>query len=215
MARRDYTVELYADLLDALCERGIAATYYLRTKAATPERLRLLESMNHEVGYHYEDVVKTGGDREAAYERFGTTLAEFRRYATIDTVAAHGNLSRHRNVRLWDGERDLASFGLLDEAFLSLDLGGAVAYRSDTDRNWDRDPTGPGTTPELIEEIRAGDHDRLCLLSHPSRWTDGYLEYAYQLGWDAGAIAAKRAFRSTTKAGTTATTKLRAAASLD
>lgn len=192
-------------------DRGIEATYYVRTATASQSRLETIEALGHEVGYHYEDFVKAGGDYDRAFDRFEANLEWFREVVTVDTVAAHGNLSRYENVHLWDGDRSIETFDLLGEPYLSMDLGGDYTYRSDTDRLWDAKPDGPSTTPELIEEIRRREHDRICILAHPSRWTDGSLEYVYQLGWDAAATSTKRAFNGTAKVGTTATAKVREA----
>ncbi|MFC7006662.1 hypothetical protein [Halalkalicoccus salilacus] len=42
-------------------DRGIATTYYFRTSTFSPETVREVEGRGHEVGYHYEDLVKTRG----------------------------------------------------------------------------------------------------------------------------------------------------------
>ncbi|MFC4990085.1 hypothetical protein [Saliphagus infecundisoli] len=197
-------------LARAEADRGISATYYFRTGTATPERLARVESLGHEVGYHYEDFVRAGGDHDRAHALFAETLASFREHATIRTVAGHGNLSRYTNIDLWDRGPSFADYDLAGDACRSMDLHGTYAYRSDTDRRWGA-AGEPETTPELIAELEAGELDRVAVLAHPSRWTTDALEYVYQLGWDAAATSAKRAVRGTARIGT-ATARVREAA---
>ncbi len=194
-------------LAEAEADRGIAATYYFRTGTTSPDRLARVESMGHEVGYHYEDFVRAGGDHDRAHELFAKNLASFREHATVRTVAGHGNLSRHTNVDLWNRGPSFAAYDLAGDACRSMDLHGTYTYRSDTDRRWGG-AGEPETTPELIAELEAGEPDRVAVLAHPSRWTTGALEYVYQLGWDAAATSTKRAVRGTARIGT-ATAKVR------
>lgn len=189
-------------LAETEADRGIPATYYFRNKTATPERLARVESMGHEVGYHYEDFVRAGGDHDRAHALFAENLASLREHATIRTVAGHGNLSRYTNIELWDRGPSFAHYDLVGDACRSMDLHGAYAYRSDTDRRWGG-AGEPETTHELIAEFEAGDYDRIAVLAHPSRWTTGALEYVYQLGWDAAATSAKRAAVETARLGST------------
>ncbi|WP_114577102.1 hypothetical protein [Saliphagus sp. LR7] len=196
-------------LARAEADRGITATYYFRTKTAAPDRLARVESMGHEVGYHYEDFVRAGGDHDRAHALFAENLASFREHATVRTVAGHGNLSRYTNIDLWDRGPSVSEYDLAGDACKSMDLHGTYAYRSDTDRRWGG-TGGPETTPELIAELEAGEFDRIAVLAHPSRWTTGALEYVYQLGWDTAATSTKRAVAGTARIGT-ATAKIREA----
>jgi hypothetical protein len=53
-------------------ECGIRAAYYFRRygSAFRPEIMKEIEGMGHEVGYHYEVLGKTKGDRERAVKMF-------------------------------------------------------------------------------------------------------------------------------------------------
>lgn len=42
-----------------------------------------MDAYGHEIGYHYEDLVKARGDHGAAHDRFAANLTHFREYADI------------------------------------------------------------------------------------------------------------------------------------
>lgn len=174
-------------------EYGISSTYYFRTieKTFRPQLIEGVEEFGHEVGYHYEDLDRADGDRTAAQRLFEENLGCLREHATVDTVCMHGNpLTSHDNRDIWDEESDFAAFGLLGEAYLSMDFED-VTYFSDTGRTWQdgalkiKDHTmGEGTkhctadsTADLIALLRNRKVDRACLLSHPNRWADSVPEY--------------------------------------
>lgn len=181
-------------------ERGIGATYYFRTNTFVPEVLREVEDAGHEVGYHYEDLAKAGGDYEAARKRFERNLARFREVSEVRTVCAHGSpLSSQHNPDLWKGRLDdLADLDLLGEAYLSVDSGpdSPLRYVSDTGRSWKTALGSAGvveTTADLAEAFGKFPCSGLYLLAHPSRWTATKGELAEMIGWDVSAEIAKRA----------------------
>jgi hypothetical protein len=173
-------------------DRGVASTYYLRTKTFSTTLARTLSTLSHEVGYHYEDFVRAGGKLDRAHERFANNLAEFRRVAPVDTVCMHGNpLSPHDNRNMWLAPEapDFEDYDLLGEAYLSVDFE-TVTYFSDTGRTWRdgalkiRDHTmGEGDksvsadeTSDLVTLLAEGSVPHACVLTHPSRWADSYRE---------------------------------------
>lgn len=192
--------------------RGVAATYYFRTSTFEPAVAREFEEMGHEVGYHYEDLAATDGDRPAAERRFAENLADFREAASVRTVCAHGNaLSSQYNPDLWKGRLDeLPEYGLLGEAYLSMEIGpeSDVYYLSDTNRTWETALidfgidastsdllTVPGvdgidSTDDLIAALEARPCRGLYVLAHPSRWSGSRGEYAQSVAWDSSAAVA-------------------------
>lgn len=187
---------------------GISSTYYFRTVSGTfdPVIIREIESLGHEIGYHYEDLDRASGDVDRAHDSFSTELDRLREVATVDTVCMHGNpLTRHDNREMWTDGRRFEEYGLLGEAYLSMDFAD-VTYFSDTGRTWQdgalkiKDHTmGDGekhvqatTTDSLIDLISTEDVPRLCLLAHPNRWAEGTLEYVLELTKDTGTNVGKR-----------------------
>lgn len=185
-------------------ERGISTTYYFRTSTFNPEVVRETERRGHEVGYHYEDLVKTHGDFEAAHERFARNLDRFREHADIRTICPHGSpLSPHHNLDMWRGDRTIEEYGLLGEAYLSMETAnddpGKASYVSDTGRSWGAPISGFGrveTTDDLIAAFESGACERYCLLVHPGRWSRSSTEQLQRVAWDLGAETAKTAART-------------------
>jgi hypothetical protein len=189
-------------------ERGVRSTYYYRTSTFDAERV---ERLGHEVGYHYEDYVRASGDVEGAHCLFANNLRVFRRACSVDTVCMHGNpLSPHDNRDMWtdDGAPGFEKYGLLGEAYLSMDFAD-VTYFSDTGRTWRdgdlkiKDHTmGDGektvtadTTTELAARFRDGDLDRACVLAHPDRWADSLPELVAVHSLDRAVNLVKRGMR--------------------
>lgn len=177
-------------------EYDIPSTYYFRTidKTFKPELIREIEALGHEIGYHYEDMDRADGDVDGAHESFATELKRLRELTTIETVCMHGNpLTSHDNRDMWDGSKSFEAYGLLGEAYLSMDFID-VTYFSDTGRTWEdgalkvKDhPVGENEknvqvdgTDELIDLVNRGSVPRLCLLSHPNRWAKTSAEYIFE-----------------------------------
>jgi len=187
--------------------RGISTTYYVRAipKTFRPELIQQLETLGHEVGYHYEDLDTADGDVEAAHDSFDRNLRRFRRLCDVETICMHGNpLTPHDNREMWAGDHSYADYGLLGEAYLSMDFED-VTYFSDTGRTWEDGPLkvkdhtmGEGdkqvqvdTTWELIDLLSDTDVDRACLLIHPNRWAGSYAELLAERTKDAATNVVK------------------------
>jgi len=189
---------------------GIKATYYFRQQKGTyiPEIMDRIGAMKHEIGYHYETLDKSRGDREAARALFVRELAGFRRRYDVKTVCAHGNpLTRNDNKDIWKGSQ-FSELGLLGEAFLSLDFR-QFAYFSDSGRTWLKtdsqkmpgkdsvstafDYIVPKSTDDVIRIIRWGSLPNICILTHPERWSAdiaGYVSrYLLDLAFAWGKVA--------------------------
>jgi hypothetical protein len=188
--------------------RDVPATYYFRTidRTLDPRVIGRVETLGHEVGYHYEDLDRAGGDPVAAQRSFARNLATLRQYATVDTACMHGNpLTSHDNRDMWGEDPDFGRFDLLGEAYLSIDFAD-VTYFSDAGRTW-RDCRLKGDdhvvgqrlktvqadrTEDLIDLFRKRRVSRACLHAHPNRWADSYPEFVAERTRDAAVNAAKR-----------------------
>ena len=189
-------------------EYDIPSTYYFRTieKTFKPDMISEIEELGHEIGYHYEDMDRAGGDVSEAHESFADEIDRIREYAMIDTICMHGNpLTAYDNRNMWSNEYGFERYDLLGEAYLSIDFAN-VTYFSDTGRTWEdgalkiKDHTmGEGvkeitakSTPDLLEILRAQRIQRICILSHPNRWANGFLEYMGESSKDAMINLGKR-----------------------
>lgn len=182
-------------------EFGIRATYYFRMNSSVfkPELIKKIESMGHEVGYHYEVLGKARGDKIKAIGLFEDELSEFRKICDIKTICMHGNpLSKYGDLDLWKSY-DFRDFGIKGEAYLSI--GRDVAYFSDTGRSWNsknniRDfmpgrcvESTASSTDDMIGLINGKSINRLYILTHPERWGNGMewgLNYMMDFAFNAG-----------------------------
>lgn len=180
-------------------ERGVPTTYYFRTSTFSPEVAEETAALGHEVGYHYEDLVKTRGDFEAAHERFERNLERFREHAEITTICPHGSpLSSIHNLDMWRGEYDIGRYGLVGESYLSVDTSAddpeKPTYVSDTGRTWGAEDSDFGlitTTDDLITALESDGCEQLYLLVHPGRWSRNRPEQVQRVAWDLAAEAGK------------------------
>ncbi len=175
------------DLARVEHEYNIKASYYFRITKATyiADILDEIASYGHEIGYHYETVDKCKGNVEMAKSLFKKELTSFRSRYEIKTVCAHGNpLTKFDNKDIWKN-LNFQDFGLLGEAFLSLDYS-RFAYFSDSGRTWlnNRSQKMPGkdsvetafkeiqpkSTNDVIKIIGEGKLPNICILTHPERW---------------------------------------------
>jgi len=187
-------------------EHDATSTYYVRTVDDTfdPWLLDSLESLGHEVGYHYEDVDRADGDIGVAHRSFQRNLARMRAHASVDTVCMHGNpLTPYDNRDMWGDVPNFGTYDLLGEAYLSMDFTN-VLYFSDTGRTWrdgalkikdhtvgeDGKDVQVETTAELIDLVCQRE-DSFCLLTHPDRWAGGPVEYVAETAFDTAKNVAK------------------------
>ena len=118
-------------------DSGIQSTYYFRITDNSYDEsvISQIDSMGHEIGYHYEDLALAGGDYARAKKLFAEHLDRLRQVACIKTIAMHGRpLSPFDSRDLWK-QLDLAEFNLVGEAFLTIDYSD-VLYITDTGRSW-------------------------------------------------------------------------------
>ncbi len=170
---------------------GISSTFYFRVKTFDPRIARAIESMGHEVGYHYECLDEAKGNLNLAIKIFEGHLNFFRKFCEVSTVCMHGNpLTPWRNSEMWERYR-LEDFGLLGEAYLSIDYS-TIAYYTDTGRSWCgvrvKDLVRNAIevkrvckTSQLVSLVERKVYPRICLVTHPQRWEDNLLLWLKEL----------------------------------
>ena len=204
--RHDVDAKPWNSLKTAQIEHSIGAkaTYYFRVvkESNEPEVIRAIAKLEHEIGYHYEDMSLCDGDVDKSWRHFQTWLEYFRRHYAVETVCMHG-----APTSKWDGKDlwkkyDYQTLDVIGEPYMDTDFSD-VFYLTDTGRCWDgykvsvRDKIPQyqdewsraglvwHTTKELI---RAIEEDRLpnhvMITTHPQRWTNNirewYTEYVLQ-----------------------------------
>jgi hypothetical protein len=184
---------------------GIRATYYFRVRKRVfvPAIIDEIALYGHEIGYHYETMDKTRGKTRRALRLFAAELAMLRERYEIKTACMHGNpLTKYDNKKIWEN-CELCHFDLIGEPYLSLDYN-QFLYLSDSGRTWLGDknkvkdrvssinmpPVQVKHTGDLIELITGGGFEKICILTHPKRWSKNlfnYLTYYFiDLAYNAG-----------------------------
>lgn len=165
-------------------ELGIRATYYFRIvkQSFDPDIIWKIVALEHEVGYHYEDLAITHGIYKNAWEHFQLSLAKIRKFYPVKTVCMHGSpLSGWDNRKLWE-KYEYRQEGIIGEPYFDVDYS-SVLYITDTGRAWNntranmRDKVKGGlyvtinSTNHLIELIECDRlSDKLIINTHPQRW---------------------------------------------
>ena len=171
-------------------EFGIRATYYFRTTKSTfvPEIIQNIETMGHEIGYHYETLSRTNGDIGKAIKLFEKDVNKFRNVCTLKTICMHGAvLSKYDNRDLWK-YYDFRNFGLVGEAYLSA--GKNLNYFTDTGRGWNSQTNlrdfipssnkkiSAKTTDDLIKLIKNSEISNFYITLHPERWKSNVVNWS-------------------------------------
>jgi len=182
-------------------EFGIRSTYYARyvKKVYDVEKLKQIEALGHEIGFHYETLDKAKGDFDKALSIFEREISEIRKDFNIKTICMHGfPLTPWKNVDIWK-KFDYRRFEIIGEPYLDVDYT-KTAYFTDTGRSWDsatrvkdiipknnynsKHSLNPYSTNELIKLISNKKPQHIIILTHPQRWNDNIFlwiyEYVYQ-----------------------------------
>ena len=198
---------------------GIKSSYYFRTVKDVFDInvIKNVVEYGHEVGYHYEVLNESKGDIELAFALLEENLNKFRKITSINTICQHGGslgentastfkgliktvfkfingrieIKSYKSNDIWK-ERDFIEFGLLGEAYLSLDFTDII-YISDTGLRWDgyknrvldvvnsdyyRDgKTFAKTTSQLIELLKNNEYIQFNILAHPANWIDSFFPW--------------------------------------
>jgi len=189
---------------------GIKGTYYFRTVAESynEKAIKEINSLGHEIGYHYEELTLARGEYETAIRLFQQNLAKLRRLVPVETICMHGSpLSKYDNRLLWE-KYNYSDYGIIGEPYLDVDFQ-EVMYLTDTGRRWDgemyniRDKINfgrnqpansignrsPFTTVchSTFDIIRAAQEKHLppaiMITIHPQRWDNSFLPWMQELVW--------------------------------
>ena len=191
----DKLVERARQLAEVENDMGVRASYYFREKFIDDDsdEIRYIESLGHEVGYHYEDFVMEKGDVDKAYAMFVRNIEKMRQVADVKTITMHGSpMSRFNSKDMWR-VYDYKKLGLIGEPQFDVDWD-EMFYLTDTGRSWNgvnrRDKVvdfksvweAKGwvykTTDDVIKAVREGSFPKqLMMTTHPQRWADNMCEW--------------------------------------
>lgn len=172
-------------------EMGISSSYYFRVvpQSNHPEIIKQIASLNHEIGYHYEDLSFFKGNQEKALNHFQEKLQYFRLFYPVKTICMHGSpTSKIDNRMIWKNN-SYKDFGIIGEPYFDVNFN-KVLYLTDTGRTWDgekysvRDKVESGYsfhfqyTTELVDAVLQGNlPNQIMITTHPQRWTNKMLPW--------------------------------------
>lgn len=201
--RHDVDLKAENSLATAQIEHslGAQASYYFRIvpQSNKPEIIKQIAGLDHEIGYHYEDMSICEGNTEKAIEHFGKQLGYFRQYYPVKTICMHGApRSKFDSRDLWK-HYDYHNFGIIGEPYFDVDFSN-VFYLTDTGRRWDgfhvsvRDKVPVyqekwikegrvyHSTNDIINALKKGTFPEcLMMTTHPQRWTDNRYQWFVEL----------------------------------
>jgi hypothetical protein len=167
---------------------GVKATYYFRcdSRMGFPEEnIRFVVELGHEIGFHYETVVRLKDRADEVPDRFRQELAALRAIAQVRTVTAHGSpLSRLSNAG-YTKKIDLRELDLIGDPAVNIDFS-RVLYITDSGgvygspnnlRDWSDDKNLREPTPplQLSKVLDPRQEPLVVLSSHPERWPFGFV----------------------------------------
>ncbi|MBK7214881.1 MAG: hypothetical protein IPH88_16655 [Bacteroidales bacterium] len=173
--------------------RKIKGSYYFRmVQGSYDERIiREMESMGHEIGYHYETMDTAKGDVDRAYQEFCNHLETLRKIASIRTICMHGSpRSPFDNKDTWK-KYSYRELGIIGEPYFDVDFN-EVGYLTDTGRRWNGDKVSVRdkvqgkyqfdfrSTNEIIQNIGKLP-SKMMFTFHPQRWTDKPIIWTQEL----------------------------------
>jgi hypothetical protein len=172
---------------------GIKASYYFRIvkQSNHPEVIRSIAALNHEIGYHYEDLALANGDHKKALAGFEENLAYFRQYYPVRTICMHGSpMTAWDNRKLWENYK-YSNYGIIGEPYFEIDFS-KFLYLTDTGRRWNgekvsvRDKVKSGnnqefrTTFDIVNKV--GElPNQIMITTHPQRWENNLLPWMKEL----------------------------------
>ena len=144
--------------------------------------------MNHEVGYHYEDLGIANGDYEKAYKNYQKNLKYFRTFYPVTTVCMHGSPENSIDNRdIWK-KYNYKENGIIAEPYFDVDYD-EVFYITDTGRAWNKKSVilRDKVDTKINIPTKSIDHmiellnqnklpNKMIISTHPHRWFDfGFL----------------------------------------
>lgn len=177
---------------------NVRSTYFFRTKSISfkPAIIKSINTLGHEIGYHYECLSDTNGNEKLALLDFEKNLTKLRNLCSVKTIAMHGSpLKPYNNSDMWRSPQNRTilkkKYNILGEAYLDIDYSDIV-YINDTGRNWltSKHNVRDKVNSTIRKEFSNGDelhgylssapHPKIVFQVHPERWTDNTFSWLFQ-----------------------------------
>jgi len=182
MAQREYSL-------------GVKASYYFRSKPCSYDEkiISKIADLDHEIGYHYEELSSSHGNEVEALKLFETNLIRIRKLYPVKTICMHGSpLSVWDNKAMWK-KKGFHEYGIVGGPSFSIDFN-EIFYLTDTGRGWNNKST---SVRDCIDspyrlDIKNGHHlmelidngklpKKIMLNVHSQRWTNNFIFWLIEL----------------------------------
>jgi hypothetical protein len=177
---------------------GVRSSFFFKTQPGilNQQVIRQISSLDHEIGYHYEDRARNHGNYANAISDFERNLDALRKIFPVTLICADGDpLSKYNNLWLWE-KYDYKRFGISHEMYLDIDYND-YAYFTDTGRCWNGDRFNVWDHVKTNKQwphyhstsdiIHALENDTFPVKSainiHPQRWNDNVYGWTKELVW--------------------------------
>ncbi len=195
--RHDSDIWPKNDLKMAIVENelGIKSTYYFRVpETSNSFFISEIVKLKHEIGYHYEDLVRTKGNVDLALKSFEKNLSFLRNYYPVSTCSRHGRpLSRIDSLKMWSDFDYKNKFNLKGEVYLDIDYSD-ILYLTDNGSKWDAHESNVrdtvfnssytlhvSSTFDLIRAIEQNKVPKKMIINcHPARWNNNQIIWLYR-----------------------------------
>ena len=190
--KRPENSELFARIQNEL---NIKGTYYFRCvpESYDEQIIRTISKMNHEIGYHYEEMDLCNGDVHAAIKLFEKNLKTLRDICPIESICMHGSpRSKYDNKSIWLSNK-YTDYQIIGEPYFDLNFN-KIGYLTDTGRTWDgarfsvRDKVVSNislnvkSTQELIHNLKKKSLPKQLMLTfHPQRWNSDFAMWTQEM----------------------------------
>lgn len=176
---------------------NIRASYYYRVVAESYDEkgIEQVVDLNHELGYHYEDLSLSNGNEQQALKLFEKHLANFRKFYPVTTMCMHGSpTSKWDNRILWQ-KYNYRDFGIIAEPYFDLDFN-RIFYLTDASRSWNNETVtlrdkvatnfnfSVNNTKDIIQLLNKKQlPNQLMISTHPHNWAEGNIEWTKIMIW--------------------------------
>lgn len=174
---------------------GIKGTYYFRAvpESWDEEVIKEIDSLGHEIGYHYENLTTCNGDLEEGIKNFNINLIALRKIAPVSTICMHGSpMSKYDSKDLWK-KYDYKDYDIIGEPYFDVNFD-KVFYLTDTGRRWDgqkvsvRDRVNTSfllsfhSTDQIRDAFNSSKlPNQIMFTFHPQRWHNNVVLWVKEL----------------------------------
>ena len=181
-------------------EMGVKGSYYFRAVPGSWNEgiIKEIAGLDHEVGYHYENMDTCNGNLDKAWDDFRYHLDKLRELVDVKTICMHGSpRSKFDNKEIWN-KYDYRSLQITGEPYYDVNFD-EVFYLTDTGRRWDGWKTSVRdkvlqqknwikqglvyhSTDDIITALNNNQlPNKIMFTMHPQRWSEGGIPWFKEL----------------------------------